>query len=362
MKAQVQWPRLRLHLPAGFALLSGMAHIFPSGSGLARAFGLLFSMLLSTPASALELGLPAQCAIGKDCFVQQYPDMDAGPALPIRSAAPPPMTAMTVPISGCCRWPTWRAASLFVAVADGTVLRMRDGEPDHLVTSEADRAVVADKECGNGMIVDLGSGFEVQYCHLREGSLAVKPGDPVKRGQKLGEIGASGLAQFPHVHLTVRRDGKAVDPATGRDLSAGCLKSGETAQPLFAPEIVAELAKGESQTIALGVAGGPVDYAALSVSGPRRKRPLPRRPSWAGAGSSISTRAIASWCNCPGRTGNRSPSTAVIRWTGRRRAIPPSRERKARRSRASTRYRSRSSGTVRCFSNATGPIPSNSGF
>ena len=178
------------------------------------------------------------------------------------------MTAMTGPISGCCRWPTWRAASPLQAVADGTVLRMRDGEPDHLVTSEADRAAVADKECGNGMIVDLGGGFEVQYCHLRQGSLVVKPGDPVKRGQKLGEIGASGFAQFPHVHLTVRRDGKVVDPATGRELSAGCLKTGETAQPLFAPEIVADLVQGESQTIALGVAGGPVDYAALSVSGP----------------------------------------------------------------------------------------------
>jgi hypothetical protein len=245
-----------------------MGQIFPSSSGPARAFGLLFSMLLSAPVSALELGLPAQCTIGKDCFVQQYPDMDAGPPVADPFCGPATYDGHDGTDLRVLSMADVARGVAVVAVADGTVLRMRDGDPDHLVTSEADRAAVADKECGNGMIVDLGSGLEVQYCHLRQGSLAVKPGDLVKRGQKLGEIGASGLAQFPHVHLTVRRDGKALDPATGRDLSAGCLKSGETAQPLFAPEIVAELAKGESQTIALGVAGGPVDYAALSVSGP----------------------------------------------------------------------------------------------
>jgi hypothetical protein len=225
-------------------------------------------MLLSTSASALELGLPAQCVIGKDCFVQQYPDMDAGPAVADPFCGPATYDGHDGTDLRVLSMADVARGVAVLAVADGKVLRSRDGVPDHLVTSEADRAAVADKECGNGMIVDLGSGFEVQYCHLREGSLAVKPGDLVKRGQKLGEIGASGLAQFPHVHLTVRHDGKVVDPATGRDLSAGCLRTGETAQPLFTPDIVAELGKGESQTIAFGVAGGPVDNAALSVSGP----------------------------------------------------------------------------------------------
>ena len=155
-----------------------------------------------------------------------------------------------------------------VAMAGGTVLRSRDGEPDHLVTSEADKVAVADKECGNGMIIDHGGGFEAQYCHLRQGSLVVKGGDAVKRGQKLGEIGASGLAQFPHVHVTVRHDGKTIDPMTGHELLAGCLKAGETTRSLFAPEIVAALGEGESELIDFGLAGGPVDHAALSALGP----------------------------------------------------------------------------------------------
>ena len=68
--------------------------------------------------------------------------------------------------------------------------------------------------------------------------------------------------------MTVRHDGTKIDPVTGHALSAGCLKPGETAQPLFAPEIVAALGKGDTQLIAFGLAGGPVDHAALSVSGP----------------------------------------------------------------------------------------------
>ena len=39
-----------------------------------------------------------------------------------------------------------------------------------------------------------------------------KPGDPVTAGQRLGGVGYSGMAAFPHVHLSVRRNGVAVDP------------------------------------------------------------------------------------------------------------------------------------------------------
>ena len=146
-----------------------------------RALVVFCAMLLATAASAIELGLPAQCTLGTDCFVQQYPDMDAdagvadpycgsatydghdGTDLRIMSMAD---VARGVPV---------------LAMADGTVLRARDGVPDHLVTSDADRAAVANQECGNGMIVELAEGFEVQYCHMRQGSLVVKPGDPVTR-------------------------------------------------------------------------------------------------------------------------------------------------------------------------------------
>jgi hypothetical protein len=236
---------------------------------LLSSLALFGAALLPSAASALELGLPARCTLGSDCFVQQFADVDTG------------VGTLADPFCGIATYDGHDGTDLrvksmadvargvaVVAVADGTVLRGRDGEPDRLVATDADRAAVADKECGNGMIVDMGGGYEAQYCHMRQGSIVVKPGDPVKRGQKLGEVGASGMAQFPHVHLTVRKGGKPVDPVTGRELAAGCLKPGEAGEPLFAPDIVAAFARGETELIAFGLAGAPLDHDALAVSGP----------------------------------------------------------------------------------------------
>lgn len=232
-------------------------------AGAAMCFGACLS-----GAAAVELGLPAACTLGKDCFVQQFPDMDAG-------------AAAVDPFCGTATYDGHEGIDLRIlsmadvargvpvlAMADGRVLRARDGVPDHLVLTEADRAAVASRECGNGLVIDHGEGIEVQYCHMKQGSLAVKPGDRVARGQSLGAVGASGLAQFPHVHVTVRRNGEDIDPATGRALSSGCLPAAETARPLFSPEIAGALGRGGSELIAFGVAGGPVDYAMLGISGP----------------------------------------------------------------------------------------------
>jgi murein DD-endopeptidase MepM/ murein hydrolase activator NlpD len=93
---------------------------------------------------------------------------------------------------------------IVVAAAAGTVLATRDGTPDQLIRSQADRAEIANRECGNGVVIDHGENWQTQYCHIRRGSIGVKQGDRVEPGQKLGEIGYSGDAAFPHVHLTVR--------------------------------------------------------------------------------------------------------------------------------------------------------------
>jgi Peptidase family M23 len=54
---------------------------------------------------------------------------------------------------------------------------------------------------------------------MREGSIAVKAGDEVATGDRLGLIGFSGEAAFPHVHVTVRKDGKEVDPFSANDMT-----------------------------------------------------------------------------------------------------------------------------------------------
>jgi murein DD-endopeptidase MepM/ murein hydrolase activator NlpD len=68
-----------------------------------------------------------------------------------------------------------------------------------------------DGRYGTAIIVDNGS-VQTLYAHLN--SVAVKAGERVDAGQLIGVVGATGFATGPHLHFEVRRDDRAVDPAT----------------------------------------------------------------------------------------------------------------------------------------------------
>jgi murein DD-endopeptidase MepM/ murein hydrolase activator NlpD len=53
------------------------------------------------------------------------------------------------------------------------------------------------------VIIDLGGGHFAFYAHFQPGSLRVKLGDRVKRGQVLGLVGNSGNSTEPHLHFHV---------------------------------------------------------------------------------------------------------------------------------------------------------------
>jgi murein DD-endopeptidase MepM/ murein hydrolase activator NlpD len=53
-------------------------------------------------------------------------------------------------------------------------------------------------------------GFDTQYSHLNK--FVVRNGEAVKRGQKIGEVGNSGLSTAPHLHYEVAYKGKVLDP------------------------------------------------------------------------------------------------------------------------------------------------------
>jgi hypothetical protein len=72
------------------------------------------------------------------------------------------------------------------------------------------------------VVIDHNGGWQTQYCHLRNGSIAVKPREYVTAGTRLGLVGMSGFAEFPHLHLSVRRDGMELDPFTGLQVGEGC--------------------------------------------------------------------------------------------------------------------------------------------
>ena len=64
---------------------------------------------------------------------------------------------------------------------------------------------------GNIVEVDHGNSLLSRYAHASR--LNVKPGDLVKRGQKLGEVGSTGRSTGSHLHFEVHHQGVAQNPA-----------------------------------------------------------------------------------------------------------------------------------------------------
>ncbi|HJU69599.1 MAG TPA: M23 family metallopeptidase [Gemmatimonadaceae bacterium] len=89
-----------------------------------------------------------------------------------------------------------------IAVADGIVVSVKDGIPEN-VPGPASRAVPITLETvgGNFVILDIGQGRFAFYAHLQPGSLRVRPGDRVRKGQVVGLVGNSGNSTEPHLHF-----------------------------------------------------------------------------------------------------------------------------------------------------------------
>jgi len=91
-----------------------------------------------------------------------------------------------------------------LAVAAGIVTEVKDSIPEN-VPGINSRAVPITLETvgGNHVIVDIGGGHFAFYAHLQPGSIRVKVGGRVKRGQVLGLVGNSGNSTEPHLHFHV---------------------------------------------------------------------------------------------------------------------------------------------------------------
>ena len=64
---------------------------------------------------------------------------------------------------------------------------------------------------GNYLVIGHADGFATLYAHCS--SLHVRAGQQVTRGEKVAQVGQSGKATGPHLHLELWKDGRALDPA-----------------------------------------------------------------------------------------------------------------------------------------------------
>jgi hypothetical protein len=101
-----------------------------------------------------------------------------------------------------------------LAVADGRVVTARDGFPEntpgHGDAFHPAIPITLDTIAGNTITLDIGGSQFAYYMHLQPGSVRVKAGDHVRRGQVLAHVGASGDAREPHLHFEVTDSPKAL--------------------------------------------------------------------------------------------------------------------------------------------------------
>lgn len=63
---------------------------------------------------------------------------------------------------------------------------------------------------GKTVMIDHLYGFETRYGHLNK--IVVRPGQHIKRGDKIGEVGNTGISTAPHLHWEVRCNNKPLNP------------------------------------------------------------------------------------------------------------------------------------------------------
>ncbi len=94
-----------------------------------------------------------------------------------------------------------------IAVANGTITKTLDtidaNAPGVLPANDPvlSQQLTVETVDGNHIVQDIGGGVFAFYAHLQKGSLLVKPGDKVKKGQVIAKLGNTGNANASHMHF-----------------------------------------------------------------------------------------------------------------------------------------------------------------
>ena len=231
-------------------LLAALA--FTASLGVARA-----------ASGAPALAFPLACQIGRTCEIQHYVDRDPGPGVRDYKCGRRTYQAHNGVDIRLLDMAAERAGVAVLAAAPGRVARLRDGVPDISIRTPG-APPVAGQQCGNGVVIDHGGGWETQYCHVARGSVRVKVGDSVVAGTPLAKVGLSGNTEFAHMHFSVRHAGVIVDPFAP-DVSKPAACAAQTT--LWMPAALRQMPYKAGAILNAGFAGGPVTMEAVEAGG-----------------------------------------------------------------------------------------------
>lgn len=186
------------------------------------ALALILSSAMPAMAEDFLLAQPIDCTLGQTCFIQQYVDRDPGPGATDFTCGSLSYDGHKGTDFALKDLDALESGVDVLAAASGVVRGLRDGEPDTGLAN-----ATAGKDCGNGVALSHPDGWVTQYCHLKQGSVAVEIGQAVAAGDAIGQVGLSGRTQFPHLHISVRHNDTVIDPFDP-DGGATCGQNGAT--------------------------------------------------------------------------------------------------------------------------------------
>lgn len=99
----------------------------------------------------------------------------------------------------------------------GVDLRGKPGVPIYAL--QDGKVVIAERMFYEGIFTVIDHGSKVFSLYMHQSKLHVKEGDFVRAGEKIGEVGSTGISTGPHLHLGLKVDGEIMNPLSILDLS-----------------------------------------------------------------------------------------------------------------------------------------------
>ena len=108
------------------------------------------------------------------------------------------------------------------------------------------RVIFAGVKNGYGKVVEIShdNGLKTLYAHLY--SYSVKKGQNIKKGQKIAQVGTSGLSTGPHLHFGLYKNNRPINPNLSIRTTKSVLNKNEKAEFL-------KLAKGYEEKLKLAI-------------------------------------------------------------------------------------------------------------
>jgi murein DD-endopeptidase MepM/ murein hydrolase activator NlpD len=132
-----------------------------------------------------------------------------------RAPAPAPVVQPYVPVvaTGKLLWPVPGAVITQYFWAGHLAIDMATNAGNPVLAAGAGVVISAGwRDNGGGLVIEIdhGNGLHTLYNHL--GAILVSTGQVVARGQRIANVGCTGLCTGPHVHFQVKVGGVFVNP------------------------------------------------------------------------------------------------------------------------------------------------------